>query len=118
VEQKNGALVRRAIGYQRYNSKQALEMLKRIYSLLRLYTNSFQPSMKFIEKHRQRAKVYKVYDEAQTPGYRLLKSGILSECEKRELMDAFQRLSPVNLLQQINDNLKLLWDMADKQVIQ
>ena len=118
VEQKNGALVRRVIGYQRYNSKQALEMLNRIYSLLRLYTNFFQPSMKLIEKHRQGAKVYKVYDEAQTPCYRLLKSGILAAREKRELIDAFQRLSPVRLLQQINDNLKLLWDMADKQAVQ
>jgi Integrase core domain. len=118
VEQKNGALVRKVIGYQRYNSKQALEMLNRIYSLLRLYTNFFQPSMKLTEKHRQGAKVYKVYDEAQTPCYRLLKSGILSAREKRELMDAFQSLSPVRLLQQINDNLKLLWDMADKQAVQ
>lgn len=117
VEQKNGALVRRLVGYRRYNSKDALAMLNRIYSLLRLYTNFFQPSMKLIEKHRQGAKVYKVYDEAQTPCYRLLKSGILSTREKRELMDTFQCLSPVKLLQQINDNLKLLWEMADKKPI-
>jgi hypothetical protein len=48
VEQKNGALVRRVIGYQRYDSKEALGMLNRIYSLLRLYTNFFQPSMKLM----------------------------------------------------------------------
>ena len=118
VEQKNGALVRRIIGYRRYASKEALEMLNRIYSLLRLYTNFFQPSMKLIGKRRHGAKVYKTYDEAQTPCYRLLKSGILSAREKRELMDAFQNLSPVKLLKQINDNLKLLWDMADKKTVQ
>ncbi len=112
VEQKNGALVRRVIGYQRYDSKEALEMLNRIYSLLRLYTNFFQPSMKLTGKHRNGAKVYKTYDEAQTPCYRLLKSGILSAQEKRDLMDTFQNLSPVKLLKQINDNLKLLWNMA------
>ena len=112
VEQKNGALVRRVIGYQRYYSKEALEMLNRIYSLLRLYTNFFQPSMKLTGKHRDGAKVYKTYDEAQTPCYRLLKSGILSAQEKRDLMDSFQNLSPVKLLKQINDNLKLLWNMA------
>ena len=112
VEQKNGALVRRVIGYQRYDSKEALEMLNRIYSLLRLYTNFFQPSMKLISKHRNGAKVFKTYDDAQTPCCRLLKSGILSAKEKRELKDAFQNLSPVRLLKQINDNLKLLWTMA------
>ena len=112
VEQKNGALVRRVIGYQRYDSKEALEMLNRIYSLLRLYTNFFQPSMKLTGKQRDGAKVYKTYDKAQTPCYRLLKSGILSAKEKRELKDAFQNLSPVRLLKQINDNLKLLWNRA------
>ena len=112
VEQKNGALVRRVIGYQRYDSKEALEILNRIYSLLRLYTNFFQPSMKLISKHRNGAKVFKTYDGAQTPCYRLLKSGILSAQEKRDLIDAFQNLSPVKLLKQINDNLKLLWNMA------
>ncbi len=112
VEQKNGALVRRVIGYQRYDSKEALGMLNRIYSLLRLYTNFFQPSMKLISKHRNGAKVFKTYDDAQTPCYRLLKSGILSAQEKRDLIDAFQNLSPVKLLKQINDNLKLLWNMA------
>ncbi len=115
VEQKNGALVRRVIGYRRYNSKEALVTLNRLYSLLRLYTNFFQPSMKLLSKHRNGAQVYKTYDEAQTPCYRLLTSGILSEREKRELMDIFHTLSPVKLLQQITDNLKLLWEMAEKQ---
>ena len=90
-------------------------MLNRIYSLTRLYTNFFQPSMKLLGKRRHGAHVYKTYDEAQTPCYRLLKSGMLSEREKRELMDIFRCLSPVNLLRQINDNLKLLWEMAEKQ---
>jgi len=112
VEQKNGALVRRVIGYQRYDSKEALERLNRIYSLLRLYANFFQPSTKLIAKQCDGANVYKTYDEAQTPCYRLLKSGILSAKEKRELKDTFQNLSPVRLLKQINDNLKLLWNMA------
>ena len=58
-EQKNGALVRKVIGYQRYDSKEALEMLNRIYSLLRLYTNFFQPSMKLTGKQRDGAKIYK-----------------------------------------------------------
>lgn len=117
VEQKNGALVRKVIGYQRYSSKEALEMLNRTYSLLRLYTNFFQPSMKLINKHRHGAKVYKTYDEAQTPCCRLLKSGILSDSEQKELIDAFQSLSPVKLLKQINDNLKILWSMAEKKAV-
>jgi hypothetical protein len=73
--------------------------------------------MKLISKRRHGAKIYKTYDEAQTPCYRLLKSDILSDREKRELMDIFQSLSPIKLLKQINDNLKLLWVMADKNTV-
>ena len=117
VEQKNGALVRRVIGYERYSSKQALEMLNRVYSLLRLYTNFFQPSMKLVSKHRHGAKVYKVYDEAQTPCYRLLKSGVLSKKQTDDLLFAFQHLNPASLLRQINDNLKHLWNLADNAAV-
>jgi hypothetical protein len=117
VEQKNGALVRRVIGYERYSSKQALERLNRVYSLLRLYTNFFQPSMKLVSKRRHGAKVSKVYDEAQTPCYRLLKSGVLSTKQKDDLLFAFQHLNPVSLLRQISDNLKHLWNLADNAAV-
>ena len=61
VEQKNWSVVRRLIGYDRYNSKAALEALNRIYYLTCLYVNFFQPVMKLVEKTRHGAKVHKVY---------------------------------------------------------
>jgi hypothetical protein len=61
VEQKNWSVVRRLIGYDRYSSRAALEMLNRIYDDLRLYVNFFQPVMKLVKKTRQGAKVHKVY---------------------------------------------------------
>jgi hypothetical protein len=78
VEQKNWSVVRRLIGYDRYNSRAALEVLNRIYELTRLYINFFQPVMKLVSKSRHGAKVYKVYDTAQTPYQRLLRSGVLT----------------------------------------
>ena len=35
--------------------------------------------------------------------------------EKRDLKDTFKRLSPIKLLKQINENLEMLWNMADKK---
>jgi len=67
VEQKNWSVVRRLIGYDRYNSRAALEALNRTYDLLRLYVNFFQPVMKLVAKTRHGAKVHKVYDTARTP---------------------------------------------------
>ena len=84
VEQRNWSVVRRLIGYDRYKSRAALEALNRVYDLLRLYINFFQPVMKLKHKTRNGAKVYKIYDTAQTPYQRLLKSGVLTEAKQRE----------------------------------
>jgi hypothetical protein len=114
VEQKNGSIVRRVIGRDRYSSKAALETLNRIYYLLRLYVNFLQPSMKLLSKTRHGAKVYKVYDTAQTPYQRVLKSKVLSEVKRAELHTTYSHLNPVRLLKQINDNLELLWRLRDR----
>lgn len=113
VEQKNWSVIRRLIGYDRYNSRAALEALNRIYDLIRLYVNFFQPVMKLVDKTRHGAKVHKVYDTAQTPYQRLLKSGILAEAKRQELAATCYRLNPVTLLKQINENLERLWAMAE-----
>jgi hypothetical protein len=118
IEQKNWSVVRRLIGYDRYSSKQAFEALNRIYFLLRLYINYFQPVMKLISKTRHGSRVHKIYDKAQTPYQRLLNSGILSEANKQQLAASYQGLNPVLLLKQINEGLKHLWKLADRPVKQ
>ena len=106
-------MVRRLIGYDRYNSRAALEALNWIYDILRLYVNFFQPVMKLKAKTRHGAKVHKVYDTAQTPYQRLLRSGVLTEAKKQELAATYHGLNPVLLLKQINDNLESLWNLAE-----
>ena len=39
VEQKNGAVVRRAVGYRRYEGLEAAAALGRLYAALRLFVN-------------------------------------------------------------------------------
>jgi hypothetical protein len=114
VEQKNGNIVRRLVGYDRYTSKAAYACLERVYHLVRLYTNFFQPTMKLIAKSRYGAKVYKVYETAQTPYQRLIKRAALSQAKQAELAAIYQGLNPVRLLKQINGNLEQLWTLADR----
>jgi hypothetical protein len=113
VEQKNGNIVRRFVGYDRYDSKNSFEDLDRIYDLVRLYINFFQPTLKLVSKTRHGARVHKVYDTAQTPYQRLLQTDVLTEAKKAELAAIYNNLNPVKLLKQINDNLEQLWSMAD-----
>jgi hypothetical protein len=113
VEQKIGNIIRRLVGYDRYSSKAAYQSLERLYDIVRLYVNFFQPSMKLINKTRQGAKVYKVYDTAQTPYQRLLNSAVLNQSKKVDLAATYNGLNPVHLLRQINDNLNQLWKLAE-----
>ncbi len=113
VEQKNGNVVRRLVGYDRYSSQAAYQTLERLYHVVRLYLNFFQPTMKLIGKSRQGAKVHKVYDRAQTPYQRLLHSGILTEQRKSALAMTYAGLNPVHLLRQINETLNQLWKLAE-----
>jgi len=52
VEQKNGAVVRRMVGYRRYAGIAAATELAHLYRDMRLYVNFFQPSFKLMEKTR------------------------------------------------------------------
>ena len=115
VEQKNGNIVRRLVGYDRYTSKTAYKCMERLYYCVRLYTNFFQPTMKLLSKTRSGAKVHKVYDTAKTPYQRLLQSGVFREPKQAEMAAIYGGLNPVLLLKQINDNLEQLWRSADRQ---
>jgi len=112
VEQKNGNIVRRLVGYDRYTSKAAYQCLGRVYDCVRLHMNFFQPTMKLMSKTRHGAKVNKVYDTARTPYQRLLEAGMLMEVKQPELAATYNGLNPVQLLKQINTNLEQLWRLA------
>jgi len=68
VEQKNYSIVRRAVGYLRYDTEEELSILNELYIHLDYYTNYFQPVVKLKSKTRVGSKVTKKYDEAKTPG--------------------------------------------------
>jgi hypothetical protein len=57
VEQKNGAIVRQVVGYDRLVGEHAYRQLTELYRALRLYGNCFQPSMKLLSKQREGKKL-------------------------------------------------------------
>ena len=101
VEQKNGAIVRQVVGYDRFVGEHAYRQLTELYRALRLYVNCFQPSMKLLSKQRDGRKVRCIYDPAKTPLQRLLLSGVLPVQKQQELTEVAQALDPVRLLQQL-----------------
>jgi hypothetical protein len=112
VEQKNYSVVRRAVGYARYDSVAQLRLLNELYGYLRLYTNYFQPVMKLLSKERNGAKVKKTYDEPKTPYQRLMDmSGISSE-NKQRLKTEYASLNPAQLKREITRLQEKLFKMV------
>ena len=112
VEQKNGAVVRQLIGYDRFASKAAYAQLARVYRLARLHVNFFQPVQKLVSKHRNGARVHRVFDRAQTPYQRLGAAGVLTADKRDELERRYQSLNPLQLRRDLDAALERLWALA------
>jgi hypothetical protein len=110
IEQKNWDVVRKMIGYGRFDTYEQLDIIKRIEGLLAFYQNYFQPSQKLVSKTRIGAKVKKKYDTAQTPAQRLLARNDVPKERKKLLRDTFRQLNPAALLRNINQLVEELYD--------
>jgi hypothetical protein len=115
VEQKNYSVVRRNVGYLRYETPQELESLNELYRQLRLYTNFFQPVMKLRSKERDGARVRKKYDKAQTPYQRILASTKVEKRKKEKLKAIYQNLNPAQLKREITRLQNQLIELATKR---
>jgi hypothetical protein len=101
VEQKNGAVVRRLMGYGRFEGVETARVMARLYAAARLYVNFFQPSFKLKEKRREGAKVIKRYHPPSTPCERALAHPKVAAAVKQRLRDQYRTLDPVALLAEI-----------------
>ena len=101
VEQKNGSIVRRLVGYGRLSGRAATQALAQLYAVSRLYINFFQPSFKLKSKMREGARVHKKYHPPMTPCDRLMGLPSVAETTKATLREQFTALDPVRLLQEI-----------------
>ena len=101
VEQKNWSVIRRAVGYGRYDTDKELNILNELYSYLRLYVNFFQPVRKLIKKERIGSKITKTYDEAKTPYRRVLASPDIEDEIKVKLKNQYAMLNPAELKRKI-----------------
>ena len=112
VEQKNWHVVRRNIGYARYEGQAATDVMNEYYALLRLYSNFFLPQTKLIGKIRNGGKVRKQYDKPKTPFRRLLESDKISAETKTELQEIFASLNPAELQRKMAAALERLLVLA------
>jgi hypothetical protein len=113
IEQKNGSVVRRMVGYRRFEGLAATEALARLYRPMRLFVNFFQPSFKLAEKKREGALIRKRYHAPLTPHQRLAADPRTPQALKDALDAQHATLDPVSLLRDIRAAQQILVEVAD-----
>jgi hypothetical protein len=104
VEQKNGDVVRKTVGYARFEGEKAQKTLADLYSFLNPLLNYYYPTMQLIGKEKLPSGRYKkIYaKDPKSPYQRLLESSDVSEQCKAELRRRAQLLNPVVLKRELD----------------
>jgi hypothetical protein len=118
IEQKNGAVVRKAVGDHRYEGIAAAQCLARIYTALRFFVNFFQTSFKLSAKTREGASVTRSYHAPATPCERLLAHPTISDATKTRLREVAEMLDPIRLLEEIRTGQNQLAALAEGKPLQ
>jgi hypothetical protein len=105
VEQKNGHVVRRFLGYTRFDTRRIVPVVNAYYEVLGLYVNHFIASRKCLKKVRIGSKYRKQYDRGKTPYQRMMEHPDVSK-KKRRLREEHDSLNPL-LLKKKLDTLRM-----------
>ncbi len=117
VEQKNGTHVGKVLGWDRYDSRQAVEAINDLYqNELRLWLNLFLPSVKRVRIARIGSKVRRVYDAAQTPLQRVLACAEADPVRVASLKALTENLDPFELAKAIDRKLERIFVLANQRL--
>jgi transposase InsO family protein len=117
IEQKNWTHVRKIFGYERYDSKQAVEAMNDLYqNELRILQNLFLPSMKLLEKTRIGSKLKRRYDKPKTPLERLFTCSQADPLKIQDLKNLRDRIDPFTLAKRMEQKLERIYLMANRRI--
>ena len=110
VEERNGHVVRRWVGYIRFDAPEVVGALNAVYDVLTPYLNHFAASRRTVSKERIGAK-WKITREkkSMTPYQRVLARTDVADEVKTELKRIHDGLNPLVLKQEIDRRLKLVF---------
>jgi transposase InsO family protein len=116
IEQKNWTHVRKLMGWDRYDTPEAVEAMNDLYrNELRRWLNFFQPSAKLMKKVRVGSKLRRRYDLPRTPLDRLVAEKAEEAAVRTQLaalVKLRQDLDPFELSRQIDRKLHAIYALA------
>jgi hypothetical protein len=115
VEERNGHVIRKWIGYIRLDCKEDVDALNAVYEVLSPYLNHFVASKRIVEKYEIDGKWKKKYEKVvKTPYRRVLENRDISDEVKEKLQQEHAKLNPAIMKKEIDRLKKILYDTQKK----
>ena len=117
IEQKNLALVRENLGYERVRTRESAEAFSEVLRLLSLRANLYQASAKLVRKEsRPGRRARKIYEKrARTPWQRLMDWEALPEAQRQTLVHLMEYNDPLTLNEQIESTLLVALRLNERE---
>ncbi len=115
VEERNGHVVRKCIGYIRIDCQEAVNALNEYYDALCLFSNHFISVRRTKEKIRVGARYKRKFEQAKTPYQLVMESDEISDEQKAKLKKIHESLNMFELEEKMKKALKKVHDIQMKK---
>jgi hypothetical protein len=115
VEERNGHVVRKMVGYITLDCQEVVEPLNDYYDILFPYLMHFVAVKRMLGKERVGSKYRRVYEKiAKTPYQRILEHPDVSKEDKDKLQREHQKLNPLLLKREMEKRLRKVYDTQQR----
>lgn len=112
VERKNCTIIRKYVGYRRYESEEAYQTIRAMYAKLEIFLNFFQPTQVVTKVEKLNGKLKYKRRKGKTPYQMVLRDKTVSQGIKDELRARKKQYRVLELLQEIQQLQKKLYGLA------
>lgn len=112
VEERNGHVIRKMIGYVNLDCQEVVKPLNEYYDVMTIYLMHFVAIRRMLGKEKVFSKYKRIYEKIpKTPYQRILEHNSVSEKNKKKLQDEHEKLNPLILKKEMEKRLKKVYDI-------
>jgi len=115
VEERNGHVIRKTVGYMRLDCPRAVDALNLLYDILMPYLMHFVAVRRTLEKEKVQSKYRRTYEKTpKTPYQRILEHSAVAEEVKEKLHQEHAALNPLTMKREIEKRLQWVYDVQKR----